>query len=187
MSRAWNPFRVQIQFASICIPGLCSLRGKFPLTVVLSPRNAQKAEKLRDEFPEIIRVANSTGDAKRFFSSFSCRWMMHRKWSCYFKEGIEMLRSWSEGVLTSVIWQDKSLCSKTACLNQATKRWSIHLTASWWQFYLPKLRCCPSWDFVLASSWCHWWLGYTHDSYGSFALLTCPFPWSSRSMANWKR
>lgn len=81
-----------------CIPGLCSLRGKFPLTVVLSPRNAQKAEKLRNEFPEIIRVANSTGDAKRFFSSFSFRWMTHRKWSCYFKEGIEMLRSSSEGI-----------------------------------------------------------------------------------------
>lgn len=37
-------------------PGLCSVT----CSVVLSPRNAEKAQQLRDEFPEVVRVANSS-------------------------------------------------------------------------------------------------------------------------------
>ena len=39
------------------MPGLCS---SVTCSVVLSPRNAEKAQQLRDEFPEVVRVANSS-------------------------------------------------------------------------------------------------------------------------------
>lgn len=42
--------------ASATIRGLCS---SVTCSVVLSPRNAEKAQQLRDEFPEVVRVANS--------------------------------------------------------------------------------------------------------------------------------
>ena len=39
------------------MPGLCS---SVTCSVVLSPRNAEKAQQLRDDFPEVVRVANSS-------------------------------------------------------------------------------------------------------------------------------
>eukprot|EP00435_Cladocopium_sp_Y103_P074954 s32_g52.t1 len=47
-----------VSIGLLSLSGLCSGSVKCA-AVVLSPRNAEKAQRLRDEFPEVVRVANS--------------------------------------------------------------------------------------------------------------------------------